>query len=82
MLKQDWVVTKFSGKSRHMMSTKMFAVDCEMVLCLDGTEALVRVCVVDRNLQVLRNMLIYHKVSYTNEMTGGRTIICLINTSI
>jgi hypothetical protein len=31
----------------------MVAVDCEMVLCEDDTEALVRVCVVDRNLQVL-----------------------------
>lgn len=30
----------------------MIAVDCEMVLCEDGTEALVRVCVVDRKLEV------------------------------
>lgn len=35
-----------------MQSTEMLAVDCEMVLCEDGTEALVRVSVVDRNLQV------------------------------
>lgn len=31
----------------------MYAVDCEMVLCEDGSEGLVRVCVVDRNLEVL-----------------------------
>ena len=31
----------------------MIAIDCEMVLCEDGTEALVSVCVVDRNLKVL-----------------------------
>lgn len=30
----------------------MVAIDCEMVLCQDGTEALVRICAVDRNLEV------------------------------
>lgn len=35
-----------------MESDKIIAVDCEMVLCEDGTEAVVRVCAVDRNLQV------------------------------
>ena len=33
-------------------STNMIAVDCEMVLCEDGTEGLVRVGVVDRHLKV------------------------------
>ena len=32
----------------------MLAIDCEMVLCDDGTEAVVRVCVVDNNLEVVR----------------------------
>ena len=32
---------------------KMLVVDCEMVLFEDGTEALVRVCAVGHNLQVL-----------------------------
>lgn len=49
---QDWVVTKLKKKSKEMISNVMLAVDCEMVLCEDGTEALVRVCVVDRNLEV------------------------------
>lgn len=35
-----------------MKCTDMIAVDCEMVLCEDGTEALVKVCAVDRNLEV------------------------------
>lgn len=52
MVNQDWVVTKLSKKSEAMRSGDMIAIDCEMVLCVDGTEALVRVCVVDRNLQV------------------------------
>ena len=30
----------------------MIAIDCEMVLCEDGTEAVVSVCVVDRDLKV------------------------------
>lgn len=36
-----------------MESTEMVAVDCEMVLCDDGTEGLVRVGIVDRDLKVL-----------------------------
>lgn len=46
------MVTKLSKKSKAMRSGDMIAIDCEMVLCADGTEALVRVCAVDRNLQV------------------------------
>lgn len=52
-MRQEWVVTKLGKKSKKMRSTQMVAVDCEMVLCEDGTEALVRVCVVDRDLQVI-----------------------------
>lgn len=51
------MVTKLSTKSKVMSSNVILAVDCEMVLCEDGTEALVRVCVVDRNLQVLINLV-------------------------
>lgn len=36
----------------------MVSVDCEMVLCEDGTDALVRVCVVDRDLQVKLDELV------------------------
>ncbi|XP_041001506.1 small RNA degrading nuclease 1-like isoform X1 [Juglans microcarpa x Juglans regia] len=49
---EEWVVIKLSKKSKVMRSNAMLAVDCEMVLCEDGSEALVRICVVDRNLQV------------------------------
>lgn len=38
--------------STEMNSTEMIAVDCEMVLCGDGTEGLVRVGAVDRDLKV------------------------------
>lgn len=48
---QGWVVTNLS-KPKVMKSNNMYAVDCEMVLCEDGTEALVKVCVVDRELEV------------------------------
>ncbi|KAE8701193.1 Small RNA degrading nuclease 3 [Hibiscus syriacus] len=49
---EGWIVTKPPKRSRAMKSNAMIAVDCEMVLCEDGTEALVRVCVVDHDLQV------------------------------
>lgn len=52
MFNQGWLVTKLSKKSKVMRSNVMLAVDCEMVLCEDGTEALVRVCIVDHDLQV------------------------------
>lgn len=38
--------------STVMNSTDMMAVDCEMVLCEDGTEGLVRVGAVDRHGKV------------------------------
>lgn len=46
------MVIKGSKKSKTMRSTEIIAIDCEMVLCEDGSEALVKVCAVDRNLQV------------------------------
>lgn len=53
---QGWMVTKIRQKFKFTRSNAMLAVDCEMVLCEDGTEGLVRVCVVDRNLQVLMEL--------------------------
>jgi RNA exonuclease 1 len=38
--------------SNSMNSGDMLAIDCEMVLCKDGTEAVVRLCVVDKKLEV------------------------------
>lgn len=49
---QGWVCTKSSQKSKVNKSKAIVAVDCEMVLCEDGTEALVKICVVDCDLQV------------------------------
>lgn len=49
---QGWVVTKLCKKSKVRRSDDMVAIDCEMVECVDGTEALVKICVVDRNLEV------------------------------
>lgn len=51
--KQDWFVTELGKKkSKVMKSTRMLAIDCEMVTCDDGTEAVVRVGAVDRDLKV------------------------------
>ncbi|XP_052195701.1 small RNA degrading nuclease 1-like [Diospyros lotus] len=71
--KEGWLVIKCSKKKKTMRSTAMVAIDCEMVLCEDGTEALVRVCVVDRNLQVKVNELVNPNkavADYRSEITG------------
>ncbi|CAE6091462.1 unnamed protein product [Arabidopsis arenosa] len=47
---KDWVVTRrWDGK----VGSKMVAVCCEMVLCNDGSETVVRVSAVDRYLKVI-----------------------------
>jgi RNA exonuclease 1 len=38
-------------------SSAMLSIDCEMVLCSDGTKAVVRVCVVDDKLKVVYYLL-------------------------
>lgn len=65
------MVTKLSKKSKVMRSNAMLAIDCEMVLCEDGTEALVRVCVVDRNLQVLINLFVVSSASLFSQVKNG-----------
>ncbi|XP_027078310.1 small RNA degrading nuclease 1-like isoform X1 [Coffea eugenioides] len=70
---EGWLVMKRTKKSKTMTSTAMVAVDCEMVLCENETEALVRVCVVDRNLQVKLNEFVKPSkavVDYRTEITG------------
>jgi hypothetical protein len=49
---QGWKVLRIGEVSSLVSSSAMLAIDCEMVLCHDGTEAVVRVCVVDNNLEV------------------------------
>ncbi|XVF59361.1 hypothetical protein PTKIN_Ptkin07bG0269500 [Pterospermum kingtungense] len=70
---EEWIVTKLPKKSQFMRSTAMVAVDCEMVLCEDGAEALVRVCLVDRDLQVKIDELVNPNkavADYRTEITG------------
>ncbi|KAI3920077.1 hypothetical protein MKW98_001333 [Papaver atlanticum] len=70
---EDWVITKLGKLSKAKESDKMVAIDCEMVLCEDGTEALVQVCVVDQNLEVKLDTLVKPNkpiVDYRSEITG------------
>ncbi|KZV40586.1 small RNA degrading nuclease 3-like [Dorcoceras hygrometricum] len=70
---EEWLVKKCSKNSRIMKSTEMIAIDCEMVLCEDGTEALVKVCAVDRNLQVKLDTVVKPRkaiADYRTEITG------------
>ncbi|MCL7037448.1 hypothetical protein MKW94_009570 [Papaver nudicaule] len=71
--KEDWVVTKLGKLSEAKESDKMVAIDCEMVLCEDGTEAVVQVCVVDQNLEVKLDTLVKPDkpvINYRTEITG------------
>ncbi|CAL9229634.1 unnamed protein product, partial [Arabidopsis halleri] len=47
---KDWVVTR---RGDGKVGSKMVAVCCEMVLCDDGSETVVRVSAVDRDLKVI-----------------------------
>ncbi|XP_024975945.1 small RNA degrading nuclease 1 [Cynara cardunculus var. scolymus] len=70
---EGWLVTKHRKKNKAMRSNAMVAVDCEMVLCEDGTDALVRVCVVDRDLQVKLDELVKPEkavADYRSNITG------------
>ncbi|KAK8606871.1 hypothetical protein V6N13_052624 [Hibiscus sabdariffa] len=70
---EGWIVIKPPKKSRAMRSNAMIAIDCEMVLCEDGTEALVKVCAVDRDLQVKIYELVKPNkavADYRTEITG------------
>ncbi|KAL5184187.1 Small RNA degrading nuclease 3 [Glycine soja] len=70
---EGWIVVNFKNKPKVMKSTEMVAVDCEMVLCEDGTEAVVKVCVVDHNLEVKLDKLVKPDkeiADYRTEITG------------
>ncbi|KAJ8770673.1 hypothetical protein K2173_021320 [Erythroxylum novogranatense] len=70
---KGWVVTKLSKKNKSLVSDALLAIDCEMVLCEDGTDALVKICVVDHDLQVKLNELVRPckpVVDYRTEITG------------
>lgn len=70
---EDWVIVPLGKISKAMKSKTLISVDCEMVLCEDGTDALVRVCVVDENLEVkLDEVVNPNKVvaDYRTHITG------------
>lgn len=58
---------------KTMKPNRMLSVDCEMVLCHDGTEEVVEVCVVDKKLKVkLKSLVKPNKpvADYRTEITG------------
>ncbi|KAH0888984.1 hypothetical protein HID58_051413 [Brassica napus] len=62
-----------SGKPFDISKTEMIAVCCEKVLCLDNTEAAVRVAAVDRNLKVILDVLVEPNqpvINYRTSITG------------
>ncbi|KAK7331019.1 hypothetical protein VNO77_25228 [Canavalia gladiata] len=70
---EGWIIINLKNKSKVVKSTAMVAVDCEMVLCEDGTEAVVKVCVVDQNLEVKLHELVKPDkgiADYRTEITG------------
>ncbi|KAF9621923.1 hypothetical protein IFM89_029143 [Coptis chinensis] len=70
---EEWVATKLGKSSKAVKSNSMVAVDCEMVLCQDNTEALVQVCVVDENMEVKLNELVNPNkaiADYRTDITG------------
>ncbi|CAH2077378.1 unnamed protein product, partial [Thlaspi arvense] len=73
---EDWLVTGTGkNKSEAMKSTKieMVAIDCEMVQCIDGSEAVVRVAAVDRRLKVILDEFVKPDqpiLDYRTDITG------------
>ncbi|CAL5205835.1 unnamed protein product [Lathyrus oleraceus] len=66
---EGWLVIDIKKKSKGIKSTTMLAVDCEMVLCEDGTDAVVKVCVVDHNLEVKLHELVKPEKAITDYRT-------------
>ncbi|CAN8258591.1 unnamed protein product [Cochlearia groenlandica] len=71
---EDWFVTEIGKKkSKVMKSTRMVAIDCEMVTCEDGSESVVRVGAVDRDLKVVLDKFVKPDkpvFNYKTEITG------------
>ncbi|CAL9043171.1 unnamed protein product [Musa banksii] len=51
---EDWIDIPLGKVSEAMKLNAMISVDCEMVLCQDGTDAVVKICAVDHNLEVVK----------------------------
>ncbi|CAL9229277.1 unnamed protein product [Arabidopsis halleri] len=70
---EDWVITGLGKKKMEPTKIEMIAIDCEMVLCEDGSEALVRVAAVDRDLKVILDEFVKPNqpvVDYRTFITG------------
>ncbi|XP_010484526.1 PREDICTED: small RNA degrading nuclease 3 isoform X1 [Camelina sativa] len=71
---KDWFVTSLGKKkSKVVKSTRMLAIDCEMVTCEDGTDAVVRVGAVDRDLKVVLDKFVKPEkpvLNYKTDITG------------
>jgi len=48
---EGWLVTKLRKLPNSSSSERLISIDCEMVRCEDGSEEVVKVCVVDQNLE-------------------------------
>ncbi|PAN40464.1 hypothetical protein PAHAL_7G317400 [Panicum hallii] len=66
---EGWKVLRIGEVSSLVSSSAMLAIDCEMVLCDDGMEAVVRVCVVDNNLEVKLDILVNPSKAITDYRT-------------
>ncbi|ONK78468.1 uncharacterized protein A4U43_C02F19090 [Asparagus officinalis] len=70
---EDWMIVPLGKIFKVMSSQTLLSVDCEMVLCRDGTDAVVRVCAVGRNLEVKLDKLVKPSkdvVDYRTYITG------------
>ncbi|OAE25728.1 hypothetical protein AXG93_4368s1880 [Marchantia polymorpha subsp. ruderalis] len=70
---EGWVRSDIVKAEDLSSSPKLLAMDCEMVLCDDGTSQVVRVCVVDRDLETIIDTLVQpsKKVKeYKSHITG------------
>ncbi|XP_038971963.1 small RNA degrading nuclease 1-like isoform X1 [Phoenix dactylifera] len=70
---EEWIIIPLGKVSEAMKSKVMLSIDCEMVLCEDGTEAIVKVCAVDHNLEVKLDELVNPNkavADYRTDITG------------
>ncbi|ESQ54057.1 hypothetical protein EUTSA_v10024938mg [Eutrema salsugineum] len=73
---EDWLVTgtgKKKSEAKKSTKIEMVAIDCEMVQCEDGSDAVVRVAAVDRDLKVILDEFVKPDqpvVDYRTDITG------------
>ncbi|XP_010932207.1 small RNA degrading nuclease 1 isoform X1 [Elaeis guineensis] len=70
---EEWIIMRLGKVSKVMKSKTMISIDCEMVLCEDGTQAVVQVCAVDENLEVRFDKLVNPNkavADYRTDITG------------